>query len=401
MRVIISLCIFMAMATGGSADLYGYSSRTFHSNLDTLRDIPVLTTDSAFVRDAKAAVDSLYNLKFKSARQRLAEWRKRYPDHPLWAFWKGMEIWWTILPDLQNESRDQELFSQLEKASNAAEKVLEKHPRHRDAMLLRAMSKGLMARQYANRGRWLPSLNQARHAISTLSDLNDQHADIPDLLLGRGLLKYYAAYLPEEYPIVRTVSWVLPRGDKQEGLKLMKRAAEKSIYLRPEALYFLGKIYMNHEHQPWEALPYFERLYKRYTRNPYYGTQLIRALVRADHEREAMQWIDKMISREDIPYESVLKEELLAWKGRMLVQRKQPEKAIKVLRESYVMATSANLPKGTDRPFHVMAGYYLGKSHEMLGDEQKALTYYSAVSDAETSNHYRDKAREEMERLRD
>ncbi len=360
---------------------------------------PELTDDSLFVSDAKAAVDSLYKLKFKSADQYLESWRAQHPDHPVWVFWDGMELWWRILPDLQNEAMDDSLFNRLNAAVEAADQVLDKAPHHRDALLVKALSLGLMARQYANREKWFKSINQARHAVNTLSSLEKLDRRIPDLMLGQGLLKYYTAYLPEAYPLVKTVIWVLPSGDKEKGIALMEQAAEESIYVRPEALYFLGKIYMNHENRYRKALPYFRQLNELYPRNPYYARQYIRALIRSNQNQRALARIDKMLKMDSLPYQAVLGEELLAWKGRMLYRRNKLDTAQTALLESYYMAADSNLARGKNRPFHVMAGYYLGKVHEKRDEIDKALYYYRSVADADPSSHYADQAARRVRNL--
>ncbi len=364
------------------------------------QDVPdVLTTDSAFVEDAKAAVDSLYNLKYPSARDHLTDWRSEHPKNPIWKFWDAMELWWRILPDLVDESLDHALFEQLDASVDAAERVLKKDPDHRDALLVKALGRGLLARQYANRERWFKSINQARHAISSLSALDQFENEIPDLLLGEGLMKYYTAYLPEAYPLTKTVIWMLPDGDKQEGLSLMKRAAEQSIYVRPEALYFLGKIYMNHENRYGQALPYFKKLFEQYPRNPYYATQYVRVLARSYRKNKALRMVDRLLSREQNPYRNVLKEELMSWKGRMLYEQDSLDQAQQALLSSYEIAQKANLPKGKNRPFHVMSAYYLGQVHEAKGDRQKALYYYRSIKDAEYGSHYQNEAKKRIQDL--
>lgn len=363
-------------------------------------DPPILTADSAFVVDAKRAVDSLYNVRYNSARRIFSTWKSRYPNHPIWGFWKGMITWWHILPDLQNRSLDDSLFTQLERTSRYARDILDRQPGHRDALLIHALSKGLIARQYANREKWFKSINQARHAINALKNLDDLQVHIPDLMLGRGLLQYYAAYLPEAYPVIRPFSWMLPQGNKQRGLKLMKRAADSSIYMRPEARYFLGKIYMNHEHKPRTALPFMKQLYEQYTRNPYYARQYVRALVQANQDDQALEVIDSIQSRSYGQFEPVVNEEVLAWRGNILYQRRELEQAEQSLLESYLVAPRKQLPEGTDRPFHTMAGYYLGRVYEGKADTSKAVVYYRSVSEAGPATSYSKRAAERVKALK-
>ena len=57
-----------------------------------------------------------------------------------------------------------------------------------------------------------------------------------------------------------------------------------------------------------------------------------------------------MLSRRNIPFQGVVKEELLAWKGYILFQRRQLKEAENVLEKSYLTATREGLVRGIDRP---------------------------------------------------
>src|SRR5699024_396395 len=140
--------------------------------------------------------------------------------------------------------------------------------------------------------------------------------DLPDLKLAEGLKLYYSAYLPEAYPIVRTVSWFLPEGNKQKGLKLIGEAAEKSISASAEAVYFLGNINYNYEENYAKAIGSFEKLHSKYPNNNYYARILVKAYYRQNRYSKALDFIERTLSRwqqEELPHLKVMQEELLSW----------------------------------------------------------------------------------------
>src|SRR5699024_9107014 len=124
--------------------------------------VPQLIKNSEFRLDAKAAVDSLYNFNPDGAQQQLSSWKEQYPDHPLWQLFEGMELWWQVLSDLENTARDEAFFELMKKADYAASKLLYEQPRHIDALVIQAVANGYIARQHANRGDWLTSVQTAR-----------------------------------------------------------------------------------------------------------------------------------------------------------------------------------------------------------------------------------------------
>jgi len=354
--------------------------------------VPELALNPEFQHDAQAAVDSLYNFRFEASRKIIEPWQQQYPHNPLWSFWDALEVWWHTLPDLPDTRKDEQLFDKLGRASYQASRVLGRQPHHIDALVVKALSNGLIARQYANREDWLSSLNRARVALSAQNALIDMHLNIPDIELGEGLYHYYAAYLPEKYPIAKSFTWLLPEGDKQKGIGELENAADSSIFVRPEAFYFLGNIYLNHEDEPARAYKYFQHLHKKYPRNTFYCGVLIRSYIQMHRYRPALAEIERILDGWDdsTPFTPVLKEEMLAWKGRALMETGQLDQAQQNLQQSYELGK--DLPNTSNRPMHVMAGYYLGQISFQSGRMKEAEDFLKPVARADVEGDFPNRA---------
>jgi tetratricopeptide (TPR) repeat protein len=81
---------------------------------------------------------------------------------------------------------------------------------------------------------------------------------------------YYAAIIPEEYPVSKTVMWMMPDGDKERGLSLIRRAATKGWYIQTEATYFLTQIHMLYERHYVKARQYVSWLREQHPNNSYF-----------------------------------------------------------------------------------------------------------------------------------
>jgi hypothetical protein len=68
-----------------------------------------------------------------------------------------------------------------------------------------------------------------------------------DIMLGTGIYNYFAAAIPEKYPIVKPLLLMLPSGDKKLGEMLLKAAAKKARYASIEAKVVLMQIYYSFE----------------------------------------------------------------------------------------------------------------------------------------------------------
>lgn len=372
------------------------------SSIYSQDQIPELINDAEFRPVAKAAVDSVYNFNFDAADQLLGPWKKQYPDHPLWMLIDAMELWWQVLSDLEDTSHDEEFFHRMKKTDYEASQLLRKNSSHADGLIIKTVSNGYIARQYANRDEWLTSVNRARRALNAHEYLLELQPGLADLKLAEGLKLYYSAYLPEAYPVVRTVSWFLPEGDKEKGLKFMQEAADHAIFARAEATYFLGNINYNYQEDYDEAAKYFEQLYSDYPHNNYYARMYVGSLYRMGRHEAALEAINNSLQRwekNNLPHQDVLREELLTWKGRILDRQNSTAEAIESFKTAF--NTGKKLPNTRDRTFYVASGYHLGRLLYEETNYSEARKYLQQVRDSKAGDDYREQASRLLESIKD
>ena len=362
--------------------------------------VPELVKNQQFRVDAQAAVDSLYNFNPEGADARLAEWKEQYPSHPLWQLMDGMEFWWVLLSDLNDQSRDEQFYKIMKKADYAASKLLYDEPGHVDALIIRTVANGYIARQHSNREEWVTSLNTARKAYNAYGYLQEEMPEFPDLKLAEGLKLYYSEYLPEAYPVVKTVSWFLPDGDKQKGLGEMQKASEAAIFARAEADYFLGNINYNYENNYRKAARHFELLHARYPNNNYYARLLVKNYYRMNRYNDALSVINTSLQRwdeQDLPFYDVLKEELLFWKARIYYRQGKYDKALPLMKQSQKL--SSDLPRSNHRSFYAASAYYAGLMLNRIGETDEAIKYLQKVADAKSSEGYKGRGRNKLDAI--
>jgi len=278
----------------------------------------VLIHNSEFQKDAVTAIDSLYNRNTDASREVMSSWKQSHPDHPIWTMWDAMEVWWEVLEDLYDHSLDDKLMEMMQRSEYQAGRILSRESGHPDALIIRALANGYIARHYANRGHWVTSVRTARRAYVTYQELMDVEPDFIDNEFVRGMISYYADYIPDEYPAVRVVSWFLPDGDRVEGLKKINRAAEEGIFSRPEATYFMGNILLNYERDYSAAHGHFQRLIDQYPDNSYYRRLMVRTLSNQGRNQEVLTQVNNAIEHWEMQgryNDRVMLEELRFWEG--------------------------------------------------------------------------------------
>lgn len=355
--------------------------------------VPELINNEQFRPDAKAAVDSVYNFNFEGAEKAVAFWREKYPEHPLWSLFEGIQFWWEILSDLQDTSQDEQFYETMRKVDFQAGKLLHEQPDHADGLIMRAIANGYLARQHANRSEWVTSINYGRKAMNAYERLLEIHPDLPDLKLAAGLKSYYLAHIPQEYPVVKTVSWALPDGNKEEGLRLIREASEEAIFARAEAYYFLGNINYHYEKELDVAVANFEKLFADYPRNNYYARVLVKSYYRQYQNKKALNFIDQTLQRwqeNKIPFQEVMQEELWTWKGRILERQGQKERALEYFQKAF--SVSSEFPDADHRGFYAVSGFFAGKILYEMKKPEEAKSYLEKASRASTGNAFPDSA---------
>ena len=49
--------------------------------------------------------------------------------------------------------------------------------------------------------------------------------DNKDILFGQGVYNYFIEVIPQKYPVVRPITWLLPKGKRETGLEQLRLVA--------------------------------------------------------------------------------------------------------------------------------------------------------------------------------
>jgi len=360
-----------------------------------------LIHDEEFGEDAKRAIDLLYNRQNEAAEDELYIWRKKYPNHPIWTLWEGMEIWWHILEDLLDTSYDEAFIETMKKADYEASRLLHNEPDHPDALIVKAVANSYVARLYSNRESWVTSMQIGRRGYEAHQRLLEVAPDLPDNLFAEGIQKYYSAYIPETYTFLKAVSWFLPEGSRSGGLKALQNAADNAVFARPEANYFLAYIYLNYEKDGEKAKFYFNRLVENYPSNGYYRRLYMRTLAQLDLYSEMETFFNNtMQEREDsgIGSDPITEAELWYWYGRSKYQAGSYQAALDAFVKS--VETGETIDRSKEREVFTMAAYYAGRTSEVQMDHGRALRYYEIASKQDAAPNARKDAERRHKLLR-
>ena len=333
-----------------------------------------------FAAHAGKGIDYVYNLYLDSARTEFQHIVQIEPDHPAGHFFLAMVEWWNILLDIDDESRDENYFSTLDKVIDVCDKRLEKDEDDLTGLFFKGGALGFQGRLHANRGDWVKAANDGRQALPIVQKVYKIAPNNYDVLLGIGIYNYYAAVVPEQYPFVKPFMIFFPSGDKEKGIHQLRDAAEHSAYANIEASYFLLQLYFNYEKQYHDALPIASKLYARYPNNVVFHKYVGRCYASLGRWNEMRQTFTEIIERvktTKLGYTAGVEREAVYYLGLDDLNAGNYEAALQHLYRCDEL--SRNLDRDGPSGFMVMANLKIGMAYDRQEKRQYAIEQYNKV----------------------
>ncbi|AEI48224.1 tetratricopeptide repeat protein [Runella slithyformis] len=289
----------LGLASTAKAQLY--ASADFDSKYEMLLSNPGVQIE------ATEAINKLYNFKFAEADAEFRWLRYRYPSHPMPYFLMGLAEWWKIVPNTDDTRYDERCIALMDTCITLAEKLYDTRENKIEPSFFLAAAYAFKGRIHSERKHWSRATIAGKNALKYLERCKGQSEISPELLFGDGLFNYFAEWIPQNYPLLKPVLWLFPKGSKQLGIQQLEKVGNNAFYTRTEARYFLLQIY-GYENQYAKSYDLAKYSWETYPDNPYFERYYLRsAFVRgntAEAEKIATSILDK-IDKGKTGYEAV------------------------------------------------------------------------------------------------
>ncbi|WP_339703400.1 tol-pal system protein YbgF [Algoriphagus aquimarinus] len=243
------------------------------------------------------AINSMYNFDFPTAERDYAVLAIQYPNHPLPEFLVALGYWWRIEVDVTNEKYDATFVKYLDRAISKAEVMFDADEENKEAAFFLAAGYGFQARLYSERKSWTKAAWAGRNALKYMDLSRGEEEFNPELLLGDALFNYFSQWIPENYPLLKPIMALFPKGNKKLGLQQLEQVASNAFYTRVEAQYFLFRLYASEEKEPLKALQISEYLISKFPNNPYFHRSYARHLYAVGRWTEAVEQSKEILER--------------------------------------------------------------------------------------------------------
>lgn len=350
--------------------------------------------------EATEAIDDMYNFNFERAKNGFNALKKQYGWHPLPYFLQGMNNWWQIIPHIPNESYDEAFYAEMDTALILSKRLYEQVNEVEGAFFL-AITHAFRGRLLSERGQYAKSAVAGRNTLKYLGEVRGKSDYSPEILFADALFNYYAVWIRENYPLLRPIMALFPKGDKGLGISQLKEVANNAFYSRTEAQYYLMRLLALEENDMIGGMRMANYLHESYPNNAYFHRFYARLLYQTGKYRQASVESKLILARVDSSYqgyESNSARYASFYLGHINELQYNYEEAIGY----FNMAIEHSEKIGAiDKGYYFYSILHLGRIEEKNGNKDKARDYYKKVRKVSKRSHGANKqAKAALKRLR-
>ncbi|MCX6218739.1 hypothetical protein [Spirosoma sp.] len=251
-------------------------------------------TDPTVQQTVQKILDNIYNLDFAESDVQIRQIQSRFPQHPIGPILRATELELQYLPVHENQAASAQFIQAVEQGLALAKKMLDKDESDPEGVFFALTAHSYLASFYNNKNESLKAVGESKKAYNYLRDGFVLMNKTPDFYFTTGLYNYYIERYPMDHSIVKPFLVFFERGDMAKGLKQMDVAAQKAVFLRPVANYYLAHILVKHEMSPGRAVVYAKSLADKYPNNPLFGMLGAESLLLAGRYNEARPYVQRL-----------------------------------------------------------------------------------------------------------
>lgn len=356
----------------------------------------LLIEDMEIQIETTQALNDMYNFKFRKAYRQFVWLKQKFPKHPLPYLLMGMNEWWQIMPNFNNEKHDRRFLAYMDSTIEKALNLYKVDSSRVEGAFFLSASYGFKARLYSERGRWFKAASTTNKSLEYLEACRGKDELSPELMFGDGLYNYFSNWIPDNYPALKPFMILFDRGDKYLGLKQLREVAHNAFYTRTEAQYWLMRILYTEENDIQGALHESEYLFDTYPDNAYFHRYYARLLYSTGRLVKARMVAESLLAKVDsgyVGYEATGGRYACFYLGQIAERNMDKDKALFY----YGRAVKFSEQSGDKK-----AGYYLYSLMSMArierenGNIKTAKTYLRKIRKNSSRSHAANKQAREM-----
>ena len=345
---------------------------------------------SEFDRLRTEGFEAVYNIDYKSARERFLQMTKIAPDHPAGYVYLANNLWLETLfqsrrlttsvytggsfyaqdknEDQVDQKRDREFNELIKQALAATRARLAKDAKDVEALYYNASALGIRAAYGTSVKRsFTRSIGDANDSIKLQRQVVKIDPEYIDSYLSIGLYEYVIDSLPFGWRVLARFAGL--KGSKSKGIEHLELVTRRGKYAADDARVILLGIYSK-ENQLDRALEVISYMAKQYPRNYLFGVERASLLYRSGRPDEGA-----------IAFGDLLKDERIAGQAADLINYQWGEA---LLAKKDYQAASVRYKEVTRSPksdpgLVSLSHLHAGEALDALGKRDEAMAEYQIV----------------------
>jgi tetratricopeptide (TPR) repeat protein len=345
---------------------------------------------SEFDRLRTEGFSAVYNIDYKTARERFLQMTRLAPDHPAGYVYLANNLWLETLyqgrrlttsvytggsfysqdkdEDAVDQKRDRDFNDYIRQAIAAGRARLVKNPKDVEALYYNASALGIRAAYATSVKRsFTRSIGDANESIKIQRQVIKLDPEYIDAYLSIGLYEYVIDSLPGGFKFLARLAGL--KGSKQKGIEHLELVTKQGKYGADDARVVLLGIYSK-ENQLDRALEIISYMAKQYPRNYLFGVERASMLYRTGHAEEGAR-----------VFADLLKDERVATQAADLVNFQWGEALLAKLDYAGAIARYKEVqrwPKSNSGLIS-FAHLHVGEALDALGKREEAMAEYQMV----------------------
>lgn len=343
-----------------------------------------------FDRLRNEGFSAVYNIDYKTARERFLQMTRIAPDHPAGYVYLANNVWLETLyqsrrlttsvytggsfysqdkdEDKVDPKRDRDFNDYIRQALAAGKARLAKNPKDVEALYYNASALGIRAAYGTSVKRsFTRAIGDANESIKIQRQVIKIDPGYTDAYLSIGLYEYVIDSLPGGLKFLARLAGL--KGSKQRGIEHLELVTKQGKFAADDARVVLLGIYSK-ENRLDRALEIISYMVKQYPRNYLFGVERASMLYRTGHAEEGARAFAELLKDERVAAQAV---DLVNFQwGEALLASQDYTGAIARYKE--VQAWSKSNPGLVS-----FAHLHVGEALDALGKRQEAMAEYQTV----------------------
>lgn len=326
-----------------------------------------ILSDASVRQQIQLGLDNMYSYDFKESASIFARIKAKYPQHPVFYTLMAIQTELQYFPLKDYPAQQRNYLAYLNQSRALSEAMLDKNEDDVEANFFELATLGYLAAYDADNQDFMKAVGVAKKAYAYLKKGLEWTDRQPEFLFSSGIYNYYRIEYPETHALIKPFMFFFADGNKRLGLQQLDLATKKTVFVKTEATFYAGYVYIKYEGNPAKALSYNSILIDKYPDNTLFQMQRAELLTALGRFDEAQKYIASLVKQRGVMFQCAG----TIFKGLIEEKQKDDKTAEAYLLKGVKMPYDERFTKD----YHALAYMALARIARREGDAGKAKSY--------------------------